>query len=200
MLGKPEPSIAPFFSVLREIESVAEGIGSGGAFDDRREVENRKRNHGTFDAADHMTGRLMVPVRRSVQMEMVRVKTDRRTQLVDVTAEVARVVAESGVAAGVCYVFVPHTTAAVMINEHADPDVATDLEGVFDRLVPHRGPYRHAEGNTDSHAKAVMVGASQVIFVENGKLALGTWQGVFFCEFDGPRERKMWVKVVGGER
>jgi secondary thiamine-phosphate synthase enzyme len=130
-------------------------------------------------------------------MEIVRVQTNRRTQLVDVTAEVERVVADAGVVSGMCYVFVPHTTAAVMINEHADPDVATDLEGVFDRLVPHAGPYRHSEGNTDSHARAVMVGASQVIFVERGKLALGTWQGVFFCEFDGPRERKMWVKVVG---
>jgi secondary thiamine-phosphate synthase enzyme len=129
-------------------------------------------------------------------MEIVRVKTKRRTQLVDVTPEVERVVAHSGVAEGLCYVYVPHTTAAVTINEHADPDVASDLEGVFDRLVPHSGPYRHAEGNTDSHAKAVMVGASQVIFVERGRLALGTWQGVFFCEFDGPRDRRMWVKIV----
>jgi secondary thiamine-phosphate synthase enzyme len=132
-------------------------------------------------------------------METLRVKTKRRTQLVDVTAEVQRVVAESGVDSGVCYVFVPHTTAAVTINEHADPDVAADLEGVFDRMVPHAGPYRHAEGNTDSHAKAVMVGASQIIFVERGKLALGTWQGVFLCEFDGPRERKVWLKVVMGD-
>jgi secondary thiamine-phosphate synthase enzyme len=129
-------------------------------------------------------------------MEIVRVKTKRRTQLVEVTAEVERLVAESGVMEGVCYVYVPHTTAAVTINEHADPDVASDLEGVFDRLVSHSGPYRHAEGNTDSHAKAVVVGASQVIFVERGRLALGTWQGVFFCEFDGPRERKMWVKIL----
>jgi secondary thiamine-phosphate synthase enzyme len=129
-------------------------------------------------------------------METLRVKTDRRTQLVDVTREVERLVAASGVASGVCYVCVPHTTAAVMINEHADPDVATDLEGVFDRLVPHKGPYRHNEGNSDSHAKAVMVGASQLILVEGGKLALGTWQGVFFCEFDGPRERKVWIKVA----
>jgi len=129
-------------------------------------------------------------------MQMLRVKTNRRTQLVDVTQEIEQVVAESGTKEGVCYVYIPHTTAAVMINEHADPDVASDLEGVFDRLVPHKGPYRHAEGNTDSHAKAVMVGASQVIFIERGRLALGTWQGVFFCEFDGPRERKMWVKVT----
>jgi secondary thiamine-phosphate synthase enzyme len=133
----------------------------------------------------------------ALPMETLRVKTNRRTQLVDVTNEVQRVVAKSGVNDGMCHVFVPHTTAGVMINEHADPDVASDLEGIFDRLVPHRGPYRHAEGNTDSHAKAVMVGASQVIFVEHEKLALGTWQGVFLCEFDGPRERKIWVKVDG---
>lgn len=128
-------------------------------------------------------------------METLRVKTRRRTQLVDVTELVERVVGESGVDSGVCYVYVPHTTAGVTINEHADPDVASDLEGVFDRLVPHSGPYRHAEGNTDSHAKTVMVGTSRVIFVEKGKLVLGTWQGVFLCEFDGPRERKIWVKV-----
>jgi secondary thiamine-phosphate synthase enzyme len=136
-------------------------------------------------------------VQGALPMETLRVKTNRRTQLVDVTNEVQRVVAKSGVSDGMCHVFVPHTTAGVMINEHADPDVAGDLEGIFDRLVPHREPYRHAEGNTDSHAKAVMVGASQVIFVEHGKLALGTWQGVFLCEFDGPRERKVWVKVDG---
>ncbi|MGA2429516.1 MAG: secondary thiamine-phosphate synthase enzyme YjbQ [Candidatus Acidiferrum sp.] len=130
-------------------------------------------------------------------METLRVKTRRRTQLVDVTELVEREVGESGVDSGVCYVYVPHSTAGVMINEHADPDVASDLEGIFDRLVPHAGPYRHAEGNTDSHAKTVMVGTSQVVFVEKGKLALGTWQGVFLCEFDGPRERKIWVKVVG---
>jgi secondary thiamine-phosphate synthase enzyme len=128
-------------------------------------------------------------------METLRVKTRRRTPFVDVTAPVERVVAESGVVSGVCYVYVPHTTAGVAINEHADADVASDLEGVFDRLVPHAGPYRHAEGNTDSHAKAVMVGASQVIFVEEGKLILGTWQGIFLCEFDEPRERKIFVRV-----
>src|SRR5229473_6935223 len=111
-------------------------------------------------------------------MHTLRVKTGRRTQLVDVTAAVERAVKESGVAGGVCYVYVPHTTAGVTINEHADPDVASDLEGVFDRLVPHSGPYRHSEGNTDSHAKAVMIGASQVIFVEEGKLVLGRWQGI----------------------
>jgi secondary thiamine-phosphate synthase enzyme len=84
----------------------------------------------------------------------------------------------------------------VVINEHFDPDVARDLEGVFERLVPRAGAYRHAEGNSDSHAKAILTGASQMIFVEEGKLVLGQWQGVFFCEFDGPRERKLWIKIL----
>lgn len=129
-------------------------------------------------------------------MEVLRVKTGRRTQLMDVTDLVERVVAKSGVLSGICYLYVPHTTAGVMINEHFDPDVATDLEGVFERLVPRSGSYRHAEGNSDSHAKAVLTGASQMVFVEGGKLILGQWQGVFFCEFDGPRERKLWVKIL----
>jgi secondary thiamine-phosphate synthase enzyme len=133
---------------------------------------------------------------RETKMETLEVKTARRTQFVDVTDRVRRAVAKMGVLSGVCYVYVPHTTAGVIINEHFDPDVATDLEGVFDRVVPRAGAYRHAEGNSDSHAKAVLTGASQMIFVEDGKLVLGQWQGVFFCEFDGPRERKLWVKIL----
>jgi secondary thiamine-phosphate synthase enzyme len=123
---------------------------------------------------------------------------DRRTQLVDVTARVQKAVASSGVAQGICYLYVPHTTAAITINECADPDVARDVEAVFDRLVPVTGPYRHREGNADSHAKTVLAGTSQIVFVEGGKLALGRWQGIFLCEFDGPRERKLQVKVVAG--
>jgi secondary thiamine-phosphate synthase enzyme len=129
-------------------------------------------------------------------MQTLSVKTERRTQLVDVTALVQKVVAASGVTAGTCYVYVPHTTAAITINECADPDVARDVEGAMDRLVPANGPYRHSEGNSDSHVKAVLVGASQSVFVEGGKLVLGRWQGIFFCEFDGPRERRLQVKVV----
>ncbi len=130
-------------------------------------------------------------------MQTLHVKTDRRTQLVDVTAQVQKVVVASGVVSGVCYLYVPHTTAAITINECADPDVARDVEGALDRLIPLAGPYRHSEGNSDSHVKAVLVGASQIIHVEGGKLVLGRWQGVFFCEFDGPRERRLQVKVVG---
>ena len=129
-------------------------------------------------------------------METLRVKTERRTQLIDVTEHVQRAVTQSGVKLGVCYVYVPHTTAGVMINEHADPDVATDVETTLDKLVPRSGAYRHGEGNSDSHIKAAIVGTSQMVFIEGGKLSLGTWQGIFFCEFDGPRERKLQVKVV----
>ena len=129
-------------------------------------------------------------------MKTLRVKTNRRTQFVDITREVEQAVRESTVKSAVCYVYVPHTTAGIAINEHADPDVASDVEGVFDRLIPHQGPYRHAEGNTDSHMKAILTGTSQTILVENGKLALGTWQGIFLCEFDGPRRRTIFVRIL----
>lgn len=131
-------------------------------------------------------------------MQTLHVKTDRRTQLVDVTAQLQKAIAASGVASGICYLYVPHTTAAITINECADPDVARDIEGALDRLVPKNGPYRHSEGNSDSHVKSVLVGASQIIHVEGGKLVLGRWQGVFLCEFDGPRERRLQVKIVAG--
>src|ERR1700736_1643304 len=126
-------------------------------------------------------------------MEILKIKTHRRTQFLDVTDQVQEMVAQSGVTSGVCYLYVGHTTAAVAINEHADPDVAGDVEAAFDRLIPARGPYKHSEGNSDSHIKAILVGASQTIFIERGGLALGQWQGIFFCEFDGPRDRKLHV-------
>ena len=129
-------------------------------------------------------------------MPTLTVKTERRTQLVDVTAHVQKAVAGSGVKQGVCYLYVPHTTAAITINECADPDVARDFEAAIDRLIPAHGPYRHSEGNSDSHVKSSLVGASATVPVEDGKLALGRWQGVFFCEFDGPRERRLNVQVV----
>jgi len=133
-------------------------------------------------------------------MKTLRVKTNRRTQFVDITREVEQAVRESDVKSSVCYVYVPHTTAGVAINEHADPDVASDVEGIFDRLIPHKGPYQHAEGNTDSHMKAILTGTSQIVFIDNGKLALGTWQGIFLCEFDGPRQRTVQVKIVSDQR
>lgn len=129
-------------------------------------------------------------------MRTLSLKTDRRTQLIDVTPQVQKAVALSGVAEGICYLYVPHTTAAITINECADPDVARDVEGALDRLIPVTGPYRHSEGNSHSHGKAILVGTSQIVFVHAGTLALGRWQGIFLCEFDGPRDRKLHVKVV----
>jgi secondary thiamine-phosphate synthase enzyme len=129
-------------------------------------------------------------------MKILHIKTSKRTQFVDITAVVERAVHDSGAGRGLCCVYVPHTTAGVAINEHADPDVARDVEGIFDRLIPRDGPYRHVEGNTDSHMKAILTGTSQTVFIENGKLALGTWQGIFLCEFDGPRQRTLFVKIV----
>jgi secondary thiamine-phosphate synthase enzyme len=129
-------------------------------------------------------------------MQSMRIKTSRRTQMVDVTLEVQRVVTALGIKTGTCFLYVPHTTAGILINEHADPDVASDAEGALDRLVPLSGPYRHAEGNSDSHVKTMLVGMTNFVFVEEGKLALGRWQGIFLAEFDGPRERRIYVKVL----
>ena len=125
----------------------------------------------------------------------LRVKTSRRTELVNITAQVAKMIAGSGVQEGVCQIYVPHTTAGVIINEGYDPDVVRDLEATLDRLVPRDAGYRHAEGNSDSHIKVALVGTSQTVFVEAGRPALGRWQAIFFCEFDGPREREVFVRV-----
>ena len=121
------------------------------------------------------------------------VTTQSREQFLDVTRQVAEVVSRSGVQSGVVTLFVPHTTAGVTINENADPDVAADLLAALDRAVPWSAGYRHGEGNSAAHVKASLMGASARVPVEQGRLRLGTWQGVFFCEFDGPRTRQCWV-------
>ncbi len=124
------------------------------------------------------------------------VKTTRRTHLLDITAEVEKLVAASGIQHGVCQLYVPHTTAGITINESDDPEVARDIEATLDRLVPKDGPYRHWEGNADSHIKSTLTGVSQTVPIEDGRLALGRWQGIFFCEFDGPRQRQVRVRIV----
>lgn len=124
------------------------------------------------------------------------VKTSRRIELVDITAEVERAVAGSGISSGVCYLAIPHTTAGLIINENDDPGVARDIEATLERLAPAGAGYRHREGNADAHIKSALVGVSQVIFIEAGRLALGRWQGIFFCEFDGPRQRQVRLKLV----
>ena len=126
------------------------------------------------------------------------IRTIRREELVDVTSEVARVVADSGVATGVAVVSSPHTTAGILVNENADPDVATDLIAGLSRIAPEHGGWRHAEGNSDAHLKTALVGTSAMIPIEGGRLVLGTWQAVYFAEFDGPRTRHLQVTVISG--
>lgn len=126
---------------------------------------------------------------------ILKVKTKSRTQFVDVTSQVQDVVRSSGIAHGLCMLYVPHTTAAVTINESADPSVKSDILMVLNEIVPWKANYRHMEGNSPAHIKSTLVGASELITVENGRLALGTWQGIFFCEFDGPRTRKLHVRL-----
>lgn len=130
-------------------------------------------------------------------MVELEIRTADRDQFVDVTAQVADAVARLGIVTGTILVFNPHTTAGVTINEGADPDVVRDMLGAFDRLVPWQDGYRHAEGNAAAHIKATLVGSSVLVPVRNGTLKLGDWQTVWFCEFDGPRRRRLWVSQVG---
>lgn len=117
--------------------------------------------------------------------------------LVNITNEVAEAVSESGVNEGICVVFCPHTTAAITINENADPDVKSDFVLGMDKIFPNLANFRHAEGNSDAHLKSSAVGVSETVIIRGGKLLLGTWQDIYFCEFDGPRTRKFYVKVMG---
>lgn len=126
------------------------------------------------------------------------VRTGSKTEFVDLTARVQEVVRDSGVEEGFCHIFVPHTTAAVTINENADPSVKADILMMLNKLISEREPYRHAEGNSPAHIKASVIGPQLTVLVSRGRLLLGTWQGIFFCEFDGPRHRRVHVKVSSG--
>jgi secondary thiamine-phosphate synthase enzyme len=124
------------------------------------------------------------------------VKTRERTELIDVTSEISQLVQKSGIDQGLCMVYVPHTTAGVTINESADPSVKSDMLMVLNQIVPWEANYRHLEGNSPAHFKSTLVGPSELIAIEKGRLVLGTWQGIFFCEFDGPRNRKLHVRII----
>ncbi|MFO7987158.1 MAG: secondary thiamine-phosphate synthase enzyme YjbQ [Desulfatiglandaceae bacterium] len=126
----------------------------------------------------------------------VSVKTRSRTQMEDITAPVQQAVFETGISEGLCVVYVPHTTSGITINEGADPAVCTDIVGKLNQLVPANDGYGHMEGNADSHIKSSITGSSVTMMVESGRLVLGTWQKIFFCEFDGPRSRRVYVKVI----
>ena len=129
-------------------------------------------------------------------MKKVDIKTASRVEFRDITARVRDIVTASGVASGVCYVFVPHTTAGITVNEHADPDVIADISAQLDEMVPQQNKYRHREGNSPAHIKTMLLGDSETLLIEDSNLVLGTWQGIFFGEFDGPRNRHFYVKIV----
>jgi len=124
------------------------------------------------------------------------VKTREKTELIDITSDINKLIQNSGIAQGLCMIFVPHTTAAVTINESADPSVKSDILTILNQIIPWEANYRHLEGNSPAHIKSTLVGSSELIAIDNQRLILGTWQGIFFCEFDGPRNRKLHVRIM----
>ncbi len=130
-------------------------------------------------------------------MKKLSVRTSSQIEMLDITSQIEKVVEESGITEGVCYLFVPHTTAAVTINEGADPSVKSDILKELDKNIPLQDNYQHREGNAAAHIKASIIGSTEIVPVDSGRLVLGTWQSIFFCEFDGPRTRSVLVKVMG---
>jgi len=129
-------------------------------------------------------------------IDTIGVSTSDRTELIDITSQVRKIVRDSGIREGSCLVYVPHTTAAVTINENADPTVKRDILMILNKVIPYTDDYRHAEGNSPAHIKATLVGSSERLIVKDGDLILGHWQGIFFCEFDGPRSRSVTIQVA----
>lgn len=132
-------------------------------------------------------------------MKEISLQTHSRVEMIDITAAVQKAVRDEKIESGICLIYTPHTTAAITINENADPDVPRDIIAALDRAVPLSADYRHAEGNSAAHVKSSLVGASEMVIIENGRLVLGTWQSIFFCEFDGPRQRKAIVSILAKE-
>ena len=131
-------------------------------------------------------------------MKEISLETHSRVEMIDITASVQKSIREEKIEKGICLVYTPHTSAAITINENADPDVPRDILAALDRAVPLSANYRHAEGNSAAHVKSSLVGASELVIIENGRLVLGTWQSIFFCEFDGPRSRKVLISIIAG--
>jgi len=130
----------------------------------------------------------------------INVKSRERTEFIDITEKIQEVLKEAGVSSGVCNIFVPHTTAAVTVNEGADPTVQRDIQAFLNKVVPFEGDYHHREGNSSAHIKTTLIGVSQAVFIDEGRLVLGTWQSIFFCEFDGPRHRRVALKIIASDK
>ena len=129
-------------------------------------------------------------------LEKLKVRTPERNKLIDITKEIQEIIDKNNIKEGILHIYCPHTTAAITINENCDPSVQSDISATLEKLIPHHSGYAHAEGNADAHIKASIVGSSKTVFVDNGKIAFGTWQGIYLCEFDGPRTREVWVKII----
>ena len=129
-------------------------------------------------------------------IKYINVKSRMRNELIDITEKIQELIKQEGIANGICYIYVPHTTAGITINEGADTSVQHDIQSCLSKLVPVEGDYHHREGNADAHIKSALVGISKFVFIDEGKLLLGTWQAVYFCEFDGPRHRRVAVKMI----
>ena len=129
-------------------------------------------------------------------MKEISLQTRSRFEMIDITTEVQKAIGEEKIESGICLIYTPHTTAAVTINENADPDVSRDILAALDEAVPLNANYRHMEGNSAAHVKSSLVGASELVIIEKGRIVLGTWQSIFFCEFDGPRTRKVLVSII----
>lgn len=130
-------------------------------------------------------------------MHELNIKSRLRNELIDITSEISEYISASGIKDGLCIVYTPHTTAAVTINENADPDVPSDIVSALSKIFPVNMDFRHNEGNSDAHLKSSLVGCSELFIIQNSRPLLGTWQGIFFCEFDGPRNRKVFIKMLG---
>lgn len=130
----------------------------------------------------------------------INVKSRARTEFIDITEKIQEVLRETGISSGVCDIFVPHTTAAVTVNEGADPTVQRDIQAFLNKMVPFEGDYHHREGNSAAHIKTSLIGVSQTVLIDEGRLALGTWQSIFFCEFDGPRHRRVALKITSSDK
>lgn len=126
------------------------------------------------------------------------IRSSERSEFIDITDRIEKVIKQSHISEGTCRIFIPHTTAGLTINENADPSVKKDIINTLNILVPQTGRYAHVEGNADAHIKSSILGGEKTVFIQNGRLKLGTWQGIFFCEFDGPRKREVWVEVLDG--
>lgn len=131
-----------------------------------------------------------------MKMEKFTLSTSAKTIMINITGNVRKIIDDIGLKEGICYIYVPHTTAGITINESADPDVISDMIMELNKIVPYQDNYQHLEGNSAAHIKSSLIGSSVSVFIENGNLQLGTWQGIFLCEFDGPRRRQVWVKLM----